>query len=1470
MTNKSVYDGDRTVKVEKLWRDGEDSTNRPSELSIYLLRNGLRYSEQKMNATSGWTVTFDKLPAKDRNGNPYTYTVEEPLVDGYAEGVIKQTTDGFAITNVQLTTINGEKKWEGDTDHEDARPASIQVQLLAGGSVVKTTTATASDEWKFVFEDVPKYDNDGKLIIYTVKEVRPDTEEWTKLYTTTYNQTDYTIINTLTNAWLVLTKKIVDPTGEDSSNIAFKFQVSGITTDNTPINLKSGQSSTHLVKIGQSYQITETVPNGWTLSKVEGTNGNRNGSSVAIVPGTNRVTFTNTRKTADVRAEKKWIPESLSQDNNLNVQVQLMRNTNTRVGEPRLLNKAGGWSTTWSSLPATSADGKTNYTYTVSELTINGVAVVGNAATVNGVKYTVAVSGSENSGYTVINTQQTGSLTITKTIGENDDGSIHWPPVGSKFEIQYGSTPVSGSLFAVYEGNGGFSYQDANGNSISNTIDGIPIGTRIAVTEILHGGWNVGYKINGGTESGSNTIEIGNDSNTVEVVNRYAVSPTTLGLSGTKTLTGRAWKPGEEFTFSVKENGNEVATGVARANGAIAFTPSSITYTEAGEHTYTVTENVPDGVNAGNPRKDGTTYDLSEKTISVTVSDNGDGTLTANAIGSADFENVYSVDETTLELSGTKTLTGREWTEEDEFEFTLTETTSGEVADKLTAPQKTTATEANRNLRFDLAYTKPGVHTYEVKETNVNRAGITVDGTVYTVTVTVSDNGDGRLSVTPSANYNALNFTNGYEAEGSLTLSGEKTLNGRDLNANEFEFTVTEVDAEGNAIEGGYTQTAGHTEDGAIGFAPIVYDLTGVGTHHYRVAETAGMLGGVTYSDAAYTVDVDVTDNGDGRLSVTPSANYNALNFTNGYEAEGSLTLLGEKTLNGRDLNANEFEFTVTEVDAEGNAIEGGYTQTAGHTEDGAIGFAPIVYDLTGVGTHHYRVAETAGTLGGVTYSDAAYTVDVDVTDNGDGRLSVTPSANYNALNFTNGYEAEGSLTLSGEKTLNGRDLNANEFEFTVTEVDAEGNAIEGGYTQTTGHTADGEIEFGPITYDLAGVGTHYYQVTEVIGSTQGVTYDGTMYTVEASVADAGDGSLTTSVTKITKPGEGGEPETAEVIEFANEYEAEGSLTLSGEKRLNGRDLNANEFEFTVTEVDAEGNAIEGGYTQTAGHTADGAIGFAPITYDLTGVGTHHYRVAETAGTLESVTYDQATYTVVVNVADNGDGTLSVTPSANYDALNFTNAYLTTSVSGRKTWIDGNNDSLTRPLEITINLLQNGVVYAAQTVRANPNGEWLYSFDELPLNDEAGVAYTYAITEDQVEGYRAPEYDGYDVTNRIAQETISYTANKIWVDDPNANHPTITVRLYQNGIQMASAELPNGTLQYTFTGLPMYNSATGELYNYTVTEDEVAGYDTAIVGNAIYNYTVDNGGGATLLNIDELAVPLGFGGTIMNVGDCFE
>ena len=86
-------------------------------------------------------------------------------------------------------------------------------------------------------------------------------------------------------------------------------------------------------------------------------------------------------------------------------------------------------------------------------------------------------------------------------------------------------------------------------------------------------------------------------------------------------------------------------------------------------------------------------------------------------------------------------------------------------------------------------------------------------------------------------------------------------------------------------------------------------------------------------------------------------------------------------------------------------------------------------------------------------------------------------------------------------------------------------------------------------------------------------------------------------------------------------------------------------------------------------------------------------------------------------------------------------------ISGRKTWIDADNAYLTRPLTITINLLRDGVPYASQEVRANPNGEWLYRFENLPKYDLNGVAYTYAITEDQVEGYRAPEYDGYDVTN---------------------------------------------------------------------------------------------------------------------------
>ena len=210
-------------------------------------------------------------------------------------------------------------------------------------------------------------------------------------------------------------------------------------------------------------------------------------------------------------------------------------------------------------------------------------------------------------------------------------------------------------------------------------------------------------------------------------------------------------------------------------------------------------------------------------------------------------------------------------------------------------------------------------------------------------------------------------------------------------------------------------------------------------------------------------------------------------------------------------------------------------------------------------------------------------------------------------------------------------------------------------------------------------------------------------------------------------------------------------------------------------------------------------------------------------------------------------------------------------VAGVKTWIDGDNVSLTRPLTITINLLRDGTEIAERTVRANPNGEWTYDFGLLPRYDENNRAYTYTITEDAVAGYTTL-IDGFNVTNRIVQTTHSVTVNKIWRNAPGA-HPTIRVNLLLDGRLLDYEDLTNGVTQYTFPDVPMYDPNDGHLYTITITEDTVEGFTTTIDGTTIINTAEaanEETPGTRTLTIEEMAVPLGFGGTIMNVGDCFE
>lgn len=174
-----------------------------------------------------------------------------------------------------------------------------------------------------------------------------------------------------------------------------------------------------------------------------------------------------------------------------------------------------------------------------------------------------------------------------------------------------------------------------------------------------------------------------------------------------------------------------------------------------------------------------------------------------------------------------------------------------------------------------------------------------------------------------------------------------------------------------------------------------------------------------------------------------------------------------------------------------------------------------------------------------------------------------------------------------------------------------------------------------------------------------------------------------------------------------------------------------------------------------------------------------------------------------------------------------------TSISGTKTWNDNDNQDGKRPTSITVNLLADGTVYASQTVTAATN--WKYTFDNLPVNKN-GTAINYAIGEVEVTDYTT-EIDEYDIINTHTPETTSVSGQKVWDDANNQDGKrpeSIKVRLLANGTEVATKDVTAAdNWTYSFTGLPKF--ADGEEIVYTVTEDAVADYTTAIDGTTITN-----------------------------------
>ena len=549
-------------------------------------------------------------------------------------------------------------------------------------------------------------------------------------------------------------------------------------------------------------------------------------------------------------------------------------------------------------------------------------------------------------------------------------------------------------------------------------------------------------------------------------------------------------------------------------------------------------------------------------------------------------------DEVALEV--TKKLEGKTL-EKDAFSFQL-------LDDKGSVLQ-TVKNDENGKVKFEaIKYKEAGTFKYTIKEVNDNKPGYTYDANVLKATVTVEDVLGEKLASVKFED-SKKEFTNTYAAkEAKLQLEAKKVLNGKALEAGQFEFELKE--------DGKVLHTVSNDANGKIQFPKLTF--TKEETRTFTISEKAGDVAGVEYDPNAYEVTVVVKDNGQGQLVATAKDADN-ITFTNVYKAKpDKKTITATKVLNGKELEADKYEFELKK----GEEV----VATAKNAADGTVTFKEI--EFATAGDYTYTITEKAGSEKGVTYDTATHKVTVNVTDNGQGQLVATVTGNNPT--FTNTYKATTTTaTITATKVLEGKALEADKYEFELKEGDK--------VVATAKNAADGTVTFPAISYDAAG--PHTYTITEKAGSEAGVTYDTATHEVTVNVTDNGQGQLVATATNNNPT-------------FTNTYKAATTTaTITATKVLNGKALEAGKYEFELKEGDK--------VVATAKNAADGTVTFEDIKYAA--AGNHTYTISEKAGSEKGVTYDTAKHEVKVAVTDNGQGQLVATVTDNNPT--FTNTY---------------------------------------------------------------------------------------------------------------------------------------------------------------------------------------------------------------------
>jgi len=738
-----------------------------------------------------------------------------------------------------------------------------------------------------------------------------------------------------------------------------------------------------------------------------------------------------------------------------------------------------------------------------------------------------------------------------------------------------------------------------------------------------------------GAENVMNTTVTGDATNGITVSarfdNSYAVytsTPVTITVEKAMDTAGGAHAL-NGFKFGLYPVGTTevIESTVTDVNGnarfEITFSPES-----AGSVFEYELKEIDNGIN-------GITYDDTVYDVKVEIIDNLDGTSSSkvtitdalgNPVTTPTFTNLYTPQAGYTTLDATKTLVGRTL-RNGEFEFELVNSANQVVQ------QKTNS--ADGVILFDpIPLTSAGVHTYTVREVIGTDASVTYDDTVYTVKITVVQDGSeyketGVEYFVGTTAVNGVEFENTYTAKATaVQITAEKELVGREIIDGEFEFELYDS-------TGALLQTKANVGK-AITFDSV--SLATAGTHRFTVKEKTGTLAGVTYDTAEYVVAVTVTDNGTGQLSVTNKTVTKdggaaaAIKFTNTYLAaatEGEIPV--KKILNGKTLEAGEFGFVLK------NARTGDTIATVRNNASGEFKFEHVPFNFAG--EHFFEIHEINENKTGYTYDSAIYAVKVVVVDQGDGKLKFDNAQTVIAKDgtpateivFTNSYSAVASYgeTLTGLKTIQGATLAGGDFEFELRDS-------AGAVVKTTTNDINGIISFTDITFDSAG--THTYTVNEVIGGVAGMTYDTAVYTVEFDVEDVG-GRFTVVDKRVTLGG------NAAAIVFNNVYEepivvpTAISVPLRVQKVVDNKTtkpMGLGHFEFKLV-----GELAATDMTVTTNYKGEAKFELSFSEYNVDK--SYSYKLYETNTGIHGMQYSQKVYDVRVDVTKTPYNTIDAT-----------------------------------------------------------------------------------------------------------------------------------------------------------------------------------------------------------------------------------